>query len=68
MRWAGHEAREGDRRGAYRILVGRPEERRPLGTPTPRLEDTIKTELQEVGWRAWTGFIWLRIGSGGEVL
>jgi hypothetical protein len=50
MRWAGHVARMGEGRGAYRILVGRPEGRRPLGRPRRRWEDYIKTELQEVGW------------------
>jgi hypothetical protein len=42
----------GGKRGAYRILVGRPEGRRPLGTPTSRWEDNIKMDLQEVGWRS----------------
>jgi hypothetical protein len=46
MRWAGHVARMGEKRGAYRILVGRPEGRRPLGTPRRRWED-IKMDLQE---------------------
>jgi hypothetical protein len=67
-RWAGHEAGSGDRRGIYRVLVGRPEGRRPLGMPTRRLEGNIKTELQKVGWRARSGLIWLRIGSGGAIL
>jgi hypothetical protein len=58
----------GDGRGAYRILVGRPEGRRPLGTPRRRWEDNIKMDLQEVGWGAWTGLIWLRIGTGGGLL
>ena len=49
MRWAGHVARMGERRGAYRVLVGDPEGRRPLGRPRLRWEDTIKTDLQEVG-------------------
>jgi hypothetical protein len=40
----------GEGRGAYRILVGRPEGRRPLGRPRHRLEDNIKMDLQEVGW------------------
>jgi hypothetical protein len=40
----------GDGRGAYRILVGRPEGRRPLGRPRCRWEDDIKMDLQEVGW------------------
>jgi hypothetical protein len=50
MRWAGHVARKGEGRGAYRILVGRPEGRRPLGKPRHRREDNIKMDLQEVGW------------------
>jgi hypothetical protein len=58
----------GEVRGAYRILVGRPEERRPLGRPRRRWEDNIKMDLQEVRWGAWTGLIWLRIGTGGGLL
>jgi hypothetical protein len=58
----------GEGRGAYRILVGRPEGRRPLGRPRRRCEDKIKMDLQEVGWGAWTGLIWLRIGTGGGLL
>jgi hypothetical protein len=49
MRCAGHVARMGERRGAYRILVGKPEGRRPLGRPRHRWEDSIKTDLWEVG-------------------
>jgi hypothetical protein len=67
MRWAGHVARMGEGRDAYRILVGRPEGRRPLGRPRRR-EDNIKMDLQEVGWGAWTGLIWLRIWTGGGLL
>jgi hypothetical protein len=40
----------GEKRGAYQILVGRPEGRRPLGRPRHRWEDNMKTDLQEVGW------------------
>jgi hypothetical protein len=58
----------GERRGAYRILVGRPEGRRLLGRPRRRWENNIKMDLQEVGWGAWTGLIWLRIGTGGGLL
>jgi hypothetical protein len=58
----------GEGRGAYRILVGRPERRRPLGRPRHRWEDNNKMDLQEVGWGAWTGLIWLRIGTGGGLL
>jgi hypothetical protein len=54
MRWAGHVARMGEKRGVYRILVGRPEAKRPLGRPRHRWED-IKMDIQEVGWGAWTG-------------
>jgi hypothetical protein len=50
IRWAGHVARMGEKQGAYRILVGRPEGRRPLGRPRHRWEDNIKMDLQEVGW------------------
>jgi hypothetical protein len=50
LRWAGHVARMGEGRGAYRILVGRPEGRKPLGRPRRRCEDNIKMDLQEVGW------------------
>jgi hypothetical protein len=45
MRWAGHVARMGEKRGAYRILVGRPEGRRQLGRPRCRCEDNIKVDL-----------------------
>jgi hypothetical protein len=44
-----------EERGAYRVLVGRPEGWRPLGRPRRRWEDNIKIDLQEVGWGAWTG-------------
>jgi hypothetical protein len=54
----------GERRGAYRALVGKPEGMRPLGRPRRKWEDNIKMDLREVGWGAWTGSIWLRIGTG----
>jgi len=50
MRWAGLVACVGDRRGAYRVLVARPDGKKPLGRPRLRWEDTIKIDLQEVGW------------------
>jgi hypothetical protein len=50
MRWAGHVAHMGEGRGAYRIVVERPEGRRPLGRPRRRWKDNIKMDLQEVGW------------------
>jgi hypothetical protein len=49
MRWTGLVARMGDRIDTYRILVGRPEGRRPSGRPRRRWEDNIKIDLQEVG-------------------
>jgi hypothetical protein len=69
MRWSGHVARMGERRGVYGILVGRPEGRRPIGRPRhSRWEDNIKIDLEEVGWDAWTGLSWLRIRTGGGLL
>jgi hypothetical protein len=49
MRWAGHVARMGERRGVYRVLVGKPEGKRSLGRTRRRWEGTIKMDLQEVG-------------------
>jgi len=49
MRWAGHVARMGERKGVCRALVGKPEEKSPLGRPRLRWEDNIKMDLQEVG-------------------
>jgi len=51
MRWAGHVARMGEERGAYRVLVGKPEGRKPLGKPRRRWVDNIRMDLQEVGCR-----------------
>jgi hypothetical protein len=50
MRWTGHAARVGEGRGAYRVLVGRTEGRRPLGRSRRKWEDNIKMDLQEMGW------------------
>ena len=70
MRWVGHAAHMGERRGAYRVLVGKPQRKRPLGRPRYRWEDNIKMDIQELGWGggAWTGLVWLRIGTGGGLL
>jgi hypothetical protein len=58
----------GKRRGAYRVLVGKPEGKRPLGRPRHRREDNIKIDLLEVGG-GWFGLIWLSIGAdGGRLL
>jgi hypothetical protein len=50
MRWAGHVARIGEKSSAYRILLGKPEGKRPLGRPRSRWEDNINMELREIGW------------------
>ena len=57
MRWAGHVARMGEERGAYRVLVGKPEGARPLGRPRRRWVDNIRMDLQEVGcgYGDWIG-------------
>jgi hypothetical protein len=65
MRWAEHIAGVGKRRGVYRVLVSKPEGKRPFGNPRRRWEDNIKRDLQEVGCEAWTGSICVRIGTGG---
>jgi len=52
MRWGVHMAHMGERTGAYEILVGKPEAKRPLGRSRHKLEDNTKMDLQEVGWGA----------------
>jgi hypothetical protein len=65
MRWAGHVARMGEGRGMYRVLVGKPEGKGPLGRPRRRWVDNIRMDLQEVeyGHVDWIGLP--RIGTGG---
>jgi hypothetical protein len=50
MRWAGHVARIGEKRNAYRLLMRKPEGKRPLGRPRRRWVDNFKMDLGEVGW------------------
>jgi hypothetical protein len=50
MRWAGHVARMGETRNTYRILVGKPEGKRPLGRPICGWVDNIKMDLRKIGW------------------
>jgi hypothetical protein len=67
IRRAGHVARIVERRGVYRVLVGKPDGKSPLGRPRRRWEDNTKTDLKEgVGTR--TGLLWLRIETGGGLL
>jgi hypothetical protein len=58
MLWAGNVTRMGERRGVYRVLVGRPEWKRPLGRPRRRWEDNIKMDLRETGI---DGANWIRL-------
>jgi hypothetical protein len=58
MRWAGHVARMGEGRGVYRVLVGRPERKRPLGRPRLSWEDNIKLNFREIGTN---GANWIRL-------
>jgi hypothetical protein len=57
MRWAGDVARIGEMRDAYRLLVGKPEGRRPLGRPSRRWVHNIKMDLLEIGWAVRTGLV-----------
>jgi hypothetical protein len=68
MRWAGHVARTGEKKYAYRILVRKPEGKTPLGRHKRRLVDNSKMDLREVGWMVLAGFIWLKVGTNGELL
>jgi len=65
IRWAGYVVHMGQKKSIYRVLVGKPERKRPLGRPRRRWEDSIKMDLQEVDVGAWTGSSWLRIGTRG---
>jgi hypothetical protein len=66
IRWAGHVART-ETRKAYKLLVGKPEGKRPIGRPRRRWVDNIRLHLGEVGWGDvdWAGLVWLRIGTDG---
>jgi len=68
MRWARHVAHMGEERGVYRVLVGKPGGKRPLGRPRHRWEDNIRMGLQEVGCGYVTGLDWPRIKTGGGCL
>jgi hypothetical protein len=60
MRWAGYVARMGEKRNAYRILVGKPGGKRPLGRPRRRCVDNIKMDLREIGW---DGMDWIHLAQ-----
>jgi hypothetical protein len=61
MRWAGHVARMGEGRNVYRVLVGKPEGKRPIERPSRRWEDGIKMDLRETGWG---GVEWIQLAQG----
>jgi hypothetical protein len=58
MKWAGHVARMREMRSSYRILVGKPEGKRPLGRPRCRWTDNMKMNLREIGW---DGVDWIEL-------
>jgi len=60
MRWAGHVAHMGEGRGVYRVLVGRPEGKRPLGRPRRGWEDNIKIDLKGI---LIAGANWIRLAQ-----
>jgi hypothetical protein len=60
IRWAGHVVRMEQERNVYRILVGKPEEKRPLGRPRRRWVDNIKMDLRKIGW---DGMDWLDLAQ-----
>jgi hypothetical protein len=69
MRWAGHVARKGEERKVYKVLVGKPEGKIPLGRPRRRWEDGVRMNLREIGLG---GVDWIRLaqdrGTGGGLL
>jgi hypothetical protein len=58
----------GEDRKVYKVLMGKPEEKRPVERPRRRWEYGLKMDLREIGWGVWSGFNWLGIGPGGGLL
>jgi len=65
MRWAGHVARMGERRGVYRVLVGKPEGKNHLEDPDVDGRIILRWIFRKWDGGVWTGSSWLRIGTGG---
>jgi hypothetical protein len=68
IRWAGHVAGIGEKRNAYKLLVGKPEGKRPLGRRRRRWSVILRGILERWDGVMWIGLVWLRIGTGGELL
>jgi hypothetical protein len=68
IRWAGLAVCMEEISNSYKILTEKPERKIPLGRRRRRWEYNIKMDLKEIGWRVWTGCIWLRIGTDGGLL
>jgi hypothetical protein len=68
MRWAGHIVRMGEKMNAYKILVGKPEGKRPIGRPRRRWADNTKMDLESCNGMGWIELIWLRIANSGGLL
>jgi hypothetical protein len=58
----------GEERKLHKVFGGKARRKEPLGRPRYRWEDVIKMDLRESGWRVWSGFTWLRIGTVGGLL
>jgi hypothetical protein len=59
----------GEERKVYKVLVGKPEGKRPLGRPRRRWDDVIRMEIREIGLGGgWMGFDWIRTGTSGRLL
>jgi hypothetical protein len=58
----------GEERKVYKVLLGKPEGKRPLGRPRRRCEDGIRMNLREIGLEVWIGFDWLRTGTASGLL
>jgi hypothetical protein len=65
IRWAGHVARMGEKRNVYKLLVGKPDGKRPLGRPRRRWKDNITVDLGQI---VLSVVVWLRVGPSGELL
>jgi hypothetical protein len=63
MRCTIHVRYRGEKRSAYKVLVGKPEGKRLLERPGYRWEDNIKMDVYKIELKEWTGLIWLRVGA-----